>query len=71
MAIGTYAGEQKVERKEAKDICTRKGREFWQWWISAAPLHCAEIREGRTDCKVCRRLGKLAAAKIGDLIKPA
>jgi len=71
MAIGIYAGEQKLERKAAKEICNLKGREFWQWWISEAPLHCAEIREGRTDNKVCRRLGKLAAAKIEDLIRPA
>ncbi len=71
MAIGIYSGDQKLERKEAKEICNRKGREFWQWWTSEAPLHCAEIREGRTDYRVCRRLGKLAAAKVEDLIKPA
>ena len=71
MAIGIYSGEQKLERKAAKEICGRKSREFWQWWISEAPLHCAEILEGRTDRKVCRRLGQLAAAKIEELIKPA
>ncbi len=37
----------------------------------ARPLHCSEIREGRTENKVCRRLGKLAAAKVEDLIRPA
>ena len=71
MAIGIYSGDLKLERKAAKEICGQKGREFWQWWISEAPLHCAEIREGRTDFKVCRRLGKLAAAKIEELIRPA
>jgi hypothetical protein len=71
MAIGIYSGDLKLERKAAKEICGRKAREFWQWWISMAPLHCAEIREGRTDYKVCLRLGKLAAAKLEDLIKPA
>jgi hypothetical protein len=71
MAIGIYSGDLKLERKAAKKICGQKGQEFWQWWISEAPLHCAEIREGRTDVKVCRRLGKLAAAKIEDLIRPA
>ncbi len=70
MAIGMYSGDLKLERKAAKEICSRKCREFWQWWSSEAPLHCAEILEGRTDRKVCRRLGKLAAAKIEDLIKP-
>ncbi len=71
MAIGIYSGDLKVERKAAKEICGQKSREFWQWWLSEAPLHCAEIREGRTDFKVCRRLGRLAAAKLEDLIKPA
>ena len=71
MAIGVYSGDLKLERKAAKDICGQKSREFWQAWLSMAPLHCAEIREGRTDYKVCRRLGKLAAAKIEDLIRPA
>jgi hypothetical protein len=71
MAIGMYSGDLKLERKAAKEICSRKGREFWQWWTSMAPLHCAEIREGRTDLKVCRRLGQLAAAKIENLTVPA
>jgi hypothetical protein len=71
MAIGIYSGDLKLERKAAKEICRQKSQEFWQWWVSQAPLHCAEIREGRTNSKVCRRLGILAAAKIEDLIKPA
>ncbi len=71
MAIGIYAGDLKLERKAAKEICGRKAREFWQWWVSTAPLHCSEIRLGRTDAKVCHRLGKLAAAKTEDLIRSA
>ncbi len=71
MAIGIYSGDLKLERKAAKEICTQKAREFWQWWISEAPLHCSEILEGRTNRKVCQRLGRLAAAKVEDLIKPA
>ena len=71
MALGVYAGDLKTERKAAKDACGQKSREFWQWWLTVAPLHCAEIREGRTSSKVCQRLGKLAAAKIEDLIRPA
>ncbi len=70
MAIGLHAGDLQLERKAAKEICGRKAREFWQWWTSAAPLHCAEIREGRTDSKVCQRIGKLAAARVEGLIKP-
>jgi hypothetical protein len=71
MAIGIYSGDLKLERKAAKDICGRKSREFWDWWTTKAPLHCAEIREGHADTKVCARLGKLAAARLEDLIKPA
>jgi len=71
MAIGVYAGDLKLEGQAARQVCSRKSREFWQWWLSVAPLHCAEIREGRTDNKVRVRLGKLAAAKIEELVKPA
>jgi hypothetical protein len=71
MAVGLYAGTLSVERKEAREICGRKVQEFWQWWSSTAPLHCADIREGRTDFKVCHRLGRLAAARLEELIKPA
>ena len=70
MAIGIHSGDLKMERKAAKDICGQKSREYWKWWTSMAPLHCSEIREGRTDSKVCQRLGKLAAAKIESLIRP-
>jgi hypothetical protein len=69
MAIGIYSGGLKMDRKGAKEICTAKAREFWQWWLSQAPLHCAEILEGRTSKKVCVRLGKLASAKLEELIK--
>ena len=69
MAIGLHAGELKLERKMAKETCGRNARALWQWWASTAPLHCAEIREGRTDYKVCSRLGRLAFAKIEELIK--
>jgi hypothetical protein len=71
MAIGVYSGDLKLDRKAAHDICGRKSQEFWQWWLSVAPLRCAEIREGRTDYRVCLRLGKLATAKIEELVKPA
>jgi hypothetical protein len=71
MAIGLYAGDLKLEKSAARAVCSQKAREFWQWWIATAPLHCAEIREGRSDLRVCARLGKLAAAKLEDLMKPA
>jgi hypothetical protein len=71
MAIGVYAGGLNLERKAAKDICGRKSREFGRWWRSVAPLHCTDYRQGQTGLKSCQRLGKLAAAKIEDLIAPA
>jgi len=35
------------------------------------PGDWSEIRPSPTDAKVCQRLGKLAAAKIEELVKPA
>ena len=64
MAIGLYAGALGLDRKDATQLCSQKTREYWTWWASTAPLHCAEIREGRTDYKVCLHLGKLAAVEL-------
>jgi hypothetical protein len=71
MAIGVYSGDLKLDRAAAEETCRRKSREFWQWWLSVAPLHCAEILNGRTDHRVCLRLGRLATAKIEELVKRA
>lgn len=70
MGIGFHAGMLELEREEAKTQCKEKIREFWDWWTTMAPLHCYEIREGREDYKVCHRLGKLAAARVEELITP-
>lgn len=69
MAIGVYAGSLQQERKASKDLCGRRVAELWEWWAATAPLHCSEIREGRTDFRVCQRLGRLAAAKVEQLIR--
>ncbi len=69
MAIGLKAGTLKIERKEAKAWCGKKVNDYWNWWTSTAPLHCSDIREGRKDFKVCHRLGRLASAKLEDLLK--
>jgi hypothetical protein len=69
MAIGVHAGTLPLERKAAKEACGRKVKEYWEWWAAAAPLHCGEIREGRTGYKVCERLGRLAAAKLEQLLR--
>lgn len=68
MAIGLKAGMLEAERKEAKDLCGQKVKEFWKWWKSEAPLHCSDITAGRTTYDVCKRLGVLAAAKTEELI---
>jgi hypothetical protein len=70
MACGLVAGDLAVEQKEAKNQCRQMVKSYWQWWTSMAPLHCKEIREGRTDFKVCHRLGKLASAKLEELFEP-
>ena len=69
MAIGLYTGNLNSDKKAAKALCSRKVNEYWTWWKSMAPLHCAEIREGHTDFNVCHRLGRLAAAELEGLLK--
>lgn len=69
MSIGLYAGMLDLERKEAHRICTEKVNRYWTWWVATAPLHCAEIRAGHKDLKVCHRIGSLAAAKVEELIR--
>ncbi|MDH5467297.1 MAG: C-GCAxxG-C-C family protein [Candidatus Aminicenantes bacterium] len=69
MAIGLSVGKLKVNREEAKEIWERKVDEYWKWWASLAPYRCSGIKtEGRTS-EVCKRVGRLAAARIEGLIK--
>jgi len=69
MAIGFSAGELKVSRDEARKICTKKVDEYWKWWASLAPYRCSGIKtEGRTS-EVCKRVGRLAAARVEGLIQ--
>ncbi len=67
MALGLQAGALKLDKNEAKAACSRSVNDYWQWWTSTAPLHCSEIREGR-DVRVCQRLGRLAVAKVEELM---
>ncbi len=68
MATGLAAGQLKMERAEAKAWNKQKVQAYWAWWISQAPLRCAEIRKEGTSFNVCLRLGLLAAAEIEKLI---
>jgi C_GCAxxG_C_C family probable redox protein len=69
MAIGLSVGDLKVSRDEARKICTKKVDEYWKWWASLAPYRCSGIKtEGRTS-EVCKRVGRLAAARVEGLIK--
>jgi hypothetical protein len=68
MAIGVSAGTLKKERKEAKEYCSRLVKQYWKWWASRAPLRCADIRTERASRSVCVNLGRLAAAKVEELI---
>jgi hypothetical protein len=69
MAIGLHAGSLKKEKREAQAHCRGKVNEYWNWWVSTAPPHCRNIREGHKGFNVCHRLGKLASAKLEDLLK--
>ena len=69
MAIGLSVGKLKVSREEAKEIGENKVDEYWQWWANLAPYRCSGIKtEGRTS-EVCKRVGRLAAARVEELIK--
>jgi len=68
MAAGLRAGDLNIDKDAAKMHCGRTVREYWSWWTQNAPLHCTEIRQGRQDFNVCHRLGRLAAAKLEDLL---
>jgi hypothetical protein len=69
IAIGLHMGSLKIGNKEAKARCGQNTNEFWNWWISTAPLHCRDIREGRKNFNVCHRLGKLASIKLESILK--
>lgn len=70
MAIGLAAGDLPLEKKEAKRQCREMTNSYWNAWTSMAPIHCKEIREGQTDFKVCRRLGKLASVELEKILAP-
>jgi hypothetical protein len=69
MAIGIHTGALKLDKKAAKEHCGRKVNEYWDWWVSTAPLHCPDIRGEQMNFKICGRLGRLAAAKLEELLK--
>ena len=69
MAIGLRAGMLEKDKKGKRDFVKNSVNQYWEWWISQAPLHCSEIRKKGTSSKVCRRLGQLSAAKIEELIQ--
>jgi len=69
MAIGLRAGRLEKDRKGKKDHVKSLVNQYWEWWISQAPLHCSEIRKKGTSSKVCRRLGQMASTKIEELIQ--
>ncbi|MFW6140338.1 MAG: C-GCAxxG-C-C family (seleno)protein [Acidobacteriota bacterium] len=69
MGLGFAAGEIGENRNSGKSKCSAAVNEFWEWWQSQAPLKCEDIKKPGTSSKVCVRLGKLAAAKIQDLIE--
>ena len=69
MGIGYAAGSLKMDREAAKKLCGKAVNQYWDWWMTIAPLRCGDIRKPGVDPKVCRRLGRLASAKAEELIK--
>jgi hypothetical protein len=68
MILGLAAGRLKMERPEAKEWNKQRVNAYWSWWMTQAPVRCADIRKDGTSSKVCRRLGLLAASRIEELI---
>ena len=68
MAIGVWGGTLSLQRNEAKERVAHNVEEFWKWWKSIAPFRCKEIQSQGSNPQRCFRLGRLAAAKIHDLI---
>jgi hypothetical protein len=68
MGLGLAAGELKMERPEAKEWSRQRVDAYWFWWTALAPIRCADIRKEGTSSGVCRRLGRLAAARVEELI---
>jgi hypothetical protein len=64
ISLGIASGTLKMPRNEAKKYCSDLVRQYWKWWGSQAPYHCAEIRTSDTTSSVCVNLGLLSAAKI-------
>jgi hypothetical protein len=64
MSIGFFSGTLNKNREEAKGICSDLVKQYWKWWTSHHPLHCAEIRPEGSPRSICENLGKLSAAKL-------
>lgn len=71
MAIGFSAGMKHEDRQKLKEAVRKSSNEYWNWWKSWAPLHCAELRPLYSGREEFLRMGKRAAAKVEELIKPA
>jgi C_GCAxxG_C_C family probable redox protein len=71
MAIGISAGIIHEDREKLKEAVRKSSNEYWNWWKSWAPLHCAELRPLYSGREEYLRMGKRVAAKLEELIKPA
>ncbi|MBN1274473.1 MAG: C_GCAxxG_C_C family protein [Candidatus Aminicenantes bacterium] len=71
MGIGFACGGLDLTREEAKKTCGGLVKEYWKWWADSNPIHCRIIRPEGSSSQICVRLGKLAAAKVEELILEA
>lgn len=67
MALGISAGRHHKERKEIKAHARKLTKEYWAWWQSMAPLHCADLRT-KYDRQGFNNMLKRVAVKIEELI---
>ncbi len=71
MAIGIAAGRLHEARTELKQYARPLKDEYWDWWTSRGPLHCADLRTRYEGTEQFLRMTQRAAAKVEQLIEPA
>ncbi|TKJ32378.1 hypothetical protein CEE39_05625 [bacterium (candidate division B38) B3_B38] len=68
LAIGMLFGRTKPDENEKKGKCISLASEYYKWWNSNFPLHCADIRKfgGKEQCT---QNGRKAARYLEGLIE--
>lgn len=67
MALGLHSGMVKEGRKDTQAFSRKLSNEFWTWWKSFSPIHCADMRP-KYDAKGFERMMLRVAVKVEELI---